>query len=49
LAYLTTTQLIIVLVIGVVIFGRRLPDLGHYLVKGIKAFKRGMEGGDDGS
>jgi TatA/E family protein of Tat protein translocase len=42
-AFLTGTQVIIVLVVGVLLFGRRLPELGHYLVKGINEFKRGVE------
>jgi TatA/E family protein of Tat protein translocase len=49
LAFLTATQAIIVFIVGVLLFGRRLPELGFYLVKGIREFKRGLQGGDDGS
>jgi Sec-independent protein translocase protein TatA len=48
LAFLTVAQAIIVFMVGVLLFGRRLPELGAYLVKGIREFLRGVRGGDDG-
>ena len=43
-----TTELIIVLVIVIVIFGaRRLPELGSGLGKSIKNFKAGISGKDE--
>ena len=48
LAFLTPSQAIIVAIVVVLLFGRRLPQLGAYLVKGIREFKRGLQGGDDG-
>jgi|SRR6516164_444902 sec-independent protein translocase protein TatA len=47
LAFLTGPQLIIVLIVGVLIFGRRLPEVGRYLGKGIIEFKKGMAGLED--
>jgi sec-independent protein translocase protein TatA len=46
-AFLTGTQLIIVLIVGVLIFGRRLPEVGRYLGKGIIEFKKGVQGLED--
>jgi sec-independent protein translocase protein TatA len=46
-AFLTGPQLIIVLIVGVLIFGRRLPEVGRYLGKGIIEFKKGMQGLED--
>jgi sec-independent protein translocase protein TatA len=46
-AWLTGPQLIIVLIVGVLIFGRRLPEIGRYLGKGIVEFKKGMRGLED--
>jgi sec-independent protein translocase protein TatA len=46
-AFLTGPQLIIVLIVGVLIFGRRLPEIGRYLGKGIVEFKKGMKGLED--
>ena len=47
LAFLTGPQLIIVLIVGVLIFGRRLPEVGRYLGKGIVEFKKGIKGLED--
>jgi sec-independent protein translocase protein TatA len=48
IAFLGTTELIIVLVIVVLIFGvGKLPDVGRHLGMGIKNFK--SELGDDGT
>jgi sec-independent protein translocase protein TatA len=46
-AFLSPTQLVIVLIVGVLIFGRRLPEVGRYLGKGIIEFKKGMQGLED--
>jgi sec-independent protein translocase protein TatA len=47
LAFLTGMQLVVVLIVGVLIFGRRLPEIGRYLGKGIVEFKKGMRGLED--
>ena len=44
---LGTTEVIIILIAGVVLFGRRLPDVGRYLGKGIVEFKKGIRGIED--
>jgi sec-independent protein translocase protein TatA len=46
-AFLSPTTIVILLVIGVLIFGRRLPELGRYLGKGLSEFKKGVNGIDD--
>ena len=38
---------IVLLVIGLLIFGRRLPEVGRSLGRGIVGFKRGVKGIDD--
>jgi len=38
---------IVLLVIGLLIFGRRLPDVGRSLGRGIVEFKRGIKGIED--
>ena len=42
-----TTELIILLVLGLLIFGHRLPEVGRSLGKGIVEFKKGVRGIDD--
>ncbi|MDH3716976.1 MAG: twin-arginine translocase TatA/TatE family subunit [Planctomycetota bacterium] len=37
-------EMIILGVIGVLLFGKRLPDVGRQLGKGLSEFKRGMQG-----
>lgn len=44
---LTPMELIIILVIGVLLFGRKLPEVGRYLGKGITEFKKGVKGLED--
>jgi sec-independent protein translocase protein TatA len=44
---LTPGQLIILLIVGVLLFGRRLPEIGRYLGKGIVEFKKGLHGLED--
>lgn len=41
------TELLIIMVVGVVLFGRRLPEVGRYLGKGIIEFKKGLKGIED--
>jgi sec-independent protein translocase protein TatA len=41
---LSPTHLIILLVIGMLFFGKRLPEIGHSLGKAIQEFKRGFQG-----
>jgi len=40
-------ELVIVAVIGLLLFGRRLPELGRSLGKGIVEFKKGLKGMED--
>jgi sec-independent protein translocase protein TatA len=37
-------EMIVLLIIGVLLFGRKLPDVGRYLGKGIVEFKKGIKG-----
>ena len=37
-------QIAIILVIGLIIFGKRLPEVGKSLGKGIVEFKKGLSG-----
>src|SRR5438067_10821261 len=41
---LSPTHLFILLVIGLLFFGKRLPEVGRSLGKGIVEFKRGLKG-----
>lgn len=41
------TEIIIILAVGVLLFGRRLPEVGRYLGKGIVEFKKGLKGLED--
>jgi sec-independent protein translocase protein TatA len=40
-------EVMVVVVIGVLLFGKRLPDMGRYLGKSITEFKKGMKGLED--
>jgi len=42
-----TQELILLLVIGVLLFGRRLPEIGRSLGKGIIEFKKGLRDMND--
>lgn len=42
-----TPELIIILVIALLIFGKKLPDVGKSLGKGIVEFKKGLKGLDE--
>jgi sec-independent protein translocase protein TatA len=44
---LGTPEILVLLVLGVLLFGRRLPEVGRYLGKGIVEFKKGMKGLED--
>jgi sec-independent protein translocase protein TatA len=41
------TEWVVLLVIGLLIFGRRLPEVGRSLGRGIVEFKRGIRGIED--
>lgn len=43
----STQEILVLLVLGVLLFGRRLPEVGRYLGKGIVEFKKGMKGLED--
>jgi sec-independent protein translocase protein TatA len=40
-------EIVVLLVLGVLFFGKRLPEVGRYLGKGIVEFKKGMQGLED--
>src|SRR2546422_236787 len=41
-------EIIVLVVLGVLLFGKKLPDVGRYLGKSIVEFKKGVKGlGDD--
>lgn len=40
-------EIILLLLLGVLLFGRKLPDVGRYLGKGIVEFKKGIKGVED--
>jgi len=40
-------EILIILGVGVILFGRRLPEVGRYLGKGIVEFKKGLKGIED--
>jgi len=40
-------ELLIILAIGLLLFGKRLPEVGRSLGKGIVEFKRGLKGIED--
>ena len=44
---LGTMEIVVLLVLGVLLFGRRLPEVGRYLGKGIVEFKKGVKGLED--
>ncbi|MCS6850604.1 MAG: twin-arginine translocase TatA/TatE family subunit [Gemmataceae bacterium] len=44
---LGTPEIIILALLGVLLFGRKLPEVGRYLGKGIVEFKKGMKGLED--
>jgi len=40
-------ELVVIVVIGVLLFGKKLPDMGRYLGKSITEFRKGMKGLED--
>jgi sec-independent protein translocase protein TatA len=44
---LGTGEILVLAIIGVLLFGRKLPDVGRYLGKGIVEFKKGVKGLED--
>jgi sec-independent protein translocase protein TatA len=40
-------EIVVLLVLGVLLFGRRLPEVGRYIGKGIVEFKKGIKGLED--
>jgi sec-independent protein translocase protein TatA len=40
-------EIVILIVLGVLLFGRKLPDVGRSLGKGIVEFKKGLKGLED--
>jgi sec-independent protein translocase protein TatA len=44
---LAPQHILILLVVGILLFGKRLPEMGRYLGKGIVEFKKGMKGLED--
>src|SRR5205085_10777499 len=41
------SEMIVLAIIGVLLFGRKLPEVGRYLGKGIVEFKKGIKGLED--
>ena len=44
---LGTQEILLLLLLGVLLFGRKLPEVGRYLGKGIVEFKKGVQGVED--
>lgn len=40
-------EMIVIAILGVLLFGKRLPEVGRSLGKGIIEFKKGLNGMDD--
>jgi sec-independent protein translocase protein TatA len=40
-------EMVVLAIIGVLLFGRKLPEVGRYLGKGIVEFKKGVKGLED--
>jgi sec-independent protein translocase protein TatA len=41
------SEILILLILGILLFGRKLPEVGRYLGKGIVEFKKGIKGLED--
>ncbi len=41
------SEIMVLVVLGVLLFGRKLPDVGRYLGKSIVEFKKGVKGLED--
>jgi sec-independent protein translocase protein TatA len=44
---LSPMHILLVLVIGILLFGKRLPEIGRSLGKGLMEFKKGLKGLED--
>jgi sec-independent protein translocase protein TatA len=44
---LSPMHILVVLIIGVLLFGKRLPEIGRSLGKGLQEFKKGFNGLED--
>jgi len=44
---LSPTHILLLLAIGILLFGNRLPEVGRSLGKGIVEFKKGLKGVED--
>ena len=44
---LSPTHIVLVLVVGILLFGKRLPEVGKSLGKTLMEFKKGMKGLED--
>jgi sec-independent protein translocase protein TatA len=40
-------EILIIMIVGVLLFGRKLPEVGRSLGKGIVEFKKGLKGVED--
>lgn len=47
LAMLGWTELVVIGIVAVLIFGRRLPDVGRSLGESLVEFKKGLQGVED--
>ena len=47
LGWLSPMDMVLILGVGVLLFGRKLPEVGKYLGKGIVEFKKGLKGLED--
>lgn len=46
-AFFTTQTLVIVCLIGMILFGNKLPEMARVLAKGIRSFQDGLTGRED--
>jgi sec-independent protein translocase protein TatA len=46
-AFLSPATIVVLAIIGVLIFGRWLPEVGRYLGKGLAEFRKGVKGLED--
>jgi len=44
---LTPTTVLIILLLGVLLFGKKLPEMGRMLGRGVVEFKKGLRGLED--
>lgn len=47
LPHIGMTELMVILFVGVLLFGKRLPDLGRSLGRSLVEFKKGLKGVED--